>query len=124
MSKSVARMKKQERQTRSLLKRTSAEKSASEAKAAQQRVETNLAKQQERAATAEKDLLELKERIKPRRLTDKQSADFVAVLSRLPNTKLRFGHTWGGGDEALNLLQQLLGLFKEADWDVPKQTSE
>jgi hypothetical protein len=54
-----------------------ANKAAADAKTAQQRVETDLAKQQERAAKAEKDLVELKERIKHRRLTDKQSADFV-----------------------------------------------
>ena len=85
---------------------------------------TEMAKQQTRAATAERDLLELQERLKPRKLTDKQSTDFVAILSKLPNTKLKFGHTWAGGDEAFNLLQQLLGLFKAANWDVPKQTSE
>jgi hypothetical protein len=97
---------------------------AADAKAAQQRVETDLAKQQERAATAEKDLLELKERIKPRRLTDKQSADFVAVLSRLPNTVLKLGWTAGGGDEGFKLLQQLMPLFRQARWKVPEATNE
>src|ERR1700674_3340983 len=83
-----------------------------------------MAKQQTRGARAEKDLLKLKERIKPRRLTDKQSADFVAVLSKLPNGALKLGHTAGGGDEGFNLLQQLMPLFKQAHWKVPERTQE
>jgi hypothetical protein len=41
--------------------------------------QTGLAEQQERAATAERKLLELQERIKPRHLTDKEAAAFVSV---------------------------------------------
>jgi hypothetical protein len=85
---------------------------------------TEMAKQQARAATAEQSLLELQEHLKPRRLTDKQSAAFVAILGTLPNAGIKFGHTWAGGDEAFNLLQQLLGLFKKANWKVPAQSSE
>jgi len=100
------------------------QKSASDAKSAQQRVEIELAKQRELTANAETRLLELQERIKPRRLTDKQSADFVAVLSTLPDTALKLGHTAGGGDEGFNLLQQLMPLFRQAHWKVPATTSE
>lgn len=85
---------------------------------------TEMAKQQVRAATAERSLLELQERITPRRLTDKQSADFVAVLSKLPFTTLRLGWTSGGGDEGFRLLQQLMPLFKQAHWKVPETTNE
>ena len=100
------------------------QKAADDAKAAQQRVETDLAKQQELTANAERSLLELKERIKPRRLTDKQSADFVVVLSKLPNTALKLGWTAGGGDESFKLLQQLMPLFRQAHWKVPETTNE
>lgn len=84
---------------------------------------TEMAKQQARAATAERSLLELQERMKPRRLTDKQSADFVAILSKLPNTTLKLGWTIGGGDEGFKLLQQLMPLFKQAHWKVPETTN-
>jgi hypothetical protein len=98
------------------------QKAAADAMAAQQRVETDLAKQQERAATAEKELLELQERIKPRRLTDKQSTDFVNELKTLPNSAINLGYTAGGGDECFNFLKQLMPLFREAQWKTPEDT--
>jgi hypothetical protein len=79
-----------------------------------------LGKQQERAATAEKDLLELQERIKPRILTDKQSTEFVRVLKTFPNGVIDVGYTAGSGDEGFNLVQQLRALFKQAGWTVPE----
>jgi hypothetical protein len=85
---------------------------------------TEMAKQQARAATAERSLLELQERVKPRRLTDTQSADFVAILSKFPNTALNLGWTAGGADESFNLLQQLIPLFKQAHWKVPETTQQ
>lgn len=99
------------------------QKAADDAKAAQQRVETDLAKQQQLTANAERSLLELKERIKPRRLTDQQSTDFVKALKTLPNGAINLGHTAGGGDEGFNLLKQLMPLFKEAGWKTPESTS-
>ena len=56
------------------------QKAASDAKASQQRVETDLAKQQEKAARAEQTLLELKQRIKDRRLSSVQYAQLLALL--------------------------------------------
>jgi hypothetical protein len=85
---------------------------------------TEMAKQQTRAATAERSLLELQERIKPRRLTDKQSEDFVAILGKSPNTSIKLGWTSGGGDECFKFLQQLMPLFKQAHWKVPELTTE
>jgi hypothetical protein len=84
---------------------------------------TEMAKQQTRAATAERRLLELQERIKPRRLTDKESKDFVTILSKLSDTTLKLGYTAGGGDEGFNLLKQLMPLFKQAHWNTPDQTT-
>lgn len=84
----------------------------------------DMAKQQTRAAIAEKELLELKERIRPRRLTNKEAADFVAALQKVPNSRLKLGYTSGGGDEAFNFLKQLMPLFKEAKWQVPENTKD
>jgi hypothetical protein len=80
-----------------------------------------VAEQQIRAATAEKELLELRERIKPRSLTDQQSIDFVSALKTAPGTRINFGYTSGSGDEGLNFLKQLLPLFKEAKWEIPEK---
>jgi hypothetical protein len=80
-----------------------------------------VAEQQTRAATAEKELLELRERIKPRSLTDQQSEEFIGVLKTLPGGTVNFGYTSGGGDESLNFLKQLLPLFKVAGWGVPEK---
>ncbi len=55
---------------------------------------------------------------KPRRLTAKQSADFVKVLRTLPNGAINLGFTSGSADDGFNLAQQLLPLFKEAGWTV------
>ena len=60
------------------------QKAASDAKAAQQRVEIELAKQQERAANAEQSLLELQEKVKSRHLSADQAATIKAFLLRAP----------------------------------------
>jgi hypothetical protein len=59
----------------------------------------------------------------PRRFTAKQSADFVGALRTLPNGAINLGYTSGGGDEAFKLAQQLLPLFKEAEWTVRNEAS-
>lgn len=89
-----------------------------DAKSSQQKVEIELAKQQTKAAVAEKNLLELQERIKPRRLTDKQAKDFVDALKNLPGATVRVGWTIGGADEGFDFLKQLIPLFREAGWVV------
>jgi len=80
-----------------------------------------MSKQQARAATAERDLLDLKERIKPRRLTDQQCIAFVGALKTLPSGAINFGYTSASGDEGLTFLNQLLPLFKEAGWEIPEK---
>ena len=57
------------------------EKQAADAKAAQQRVETDLSKQRERTAIAERSLLELQEKVRPRRLSEEQKQTLVKLLS-------------------------------------------
>jgi hypothetical protein len=80
-------------------------------------LEQDAANAKARAATAERSLLELKERMKPRRLTDQQATDFVKALKAFPPGKLTFGHTVGAGDEGFKFLQQLISLFVEARWE-------
>jgi hypothetical protein len=80
-----------------------------------------VAEQQTRAATAEKELLELRDRIKPRSLTDQQSEELIGVLKTSPGGTVNFGYTSGGGDESLNFLKQLLPLFRLAGWGVPEK---
>ena len=82
-----------------------------------------MSKQQARAATAEKDLLDLKERIKPRKLTDQQCIDFVKTLKKFPNGVVDFGYTSAGGDETFNFTKQFLPLFNEAGWIVRNKAS-
>ncbi|HTU44426.1 MAG TPA: hypothetical protein VMF91_05160 [Bryobacteraceae bacterium] len=84
---------------------------------------SELGKQQERAANAERSLLELRERIKPRHLTDKEAAAFVAALRTHPGGTSDFGTTIGGGDEAANFAKQLLPLFRQAGWKAPEDIS-
>ena len=82
-----------------------------------------MSKQQARAAIAEKDLLDLKDRIKPRKLTDQQCIDFVKTLKTFPNGVVDFGYTSAGGDETFNFTKQFLPLFKEAGWTVRNEAS-
>ena len=99
------------------------QKAASDAKAAQQQIETELAKQQARAATAERSLLELQERIKPRNLTDEQADAFTEALEVFPRGIIDFGYTSAGGDETFNFARQFLPLFKRAGWTVRNEAS-
>lgn len=78
-----------------------------------------LAQQQTRAADAERQLIELQERIKPRRLSAEQRTAFVRALKEMPNGTVRIGHTSGSADEGILLAQQILPLFKEAGWVAP-----
>jgi hypothetical protein len=92
------------------------QKDAADARAAQQRVETELAQQQERAATAERALLELQERQRPRVLTAQQRSDFIAALKgSQPGEKIELGCAVGV-EEACDFAHQFLTLFRETPW--------
>jgi hypothetical protein len=64
------------------------QKAASDAKAAQQKVETELAKQQERAANAERALLKLQEHNKPRHLAAEQQQNVATKLKQFAGQKI------------------------------------
>jgi hypothetical protein len=94
------------------------QKDAADARAAQQRVETELAQQQERAAKAEKALLELQERQRPRTLTAQQRFDFTATLKgSQPGEKIQLGGAVGI-EEACNFAYEFLTLFKDNTSDI------
>jgi hypothetical protein len=88
-----------------------------DAKAAQQRVEIDLGKQQERAAKAEKDLLELKEKVKDRHLTTEQSKNLVAFLSPYTKGTITVG-CLGGTPEPCSFADELIAALKASNWTV------
>jgi hypothetical protein len=101
----------------------SAKRAAANAENRAAGVEVELSKQRERTAIAEKNLLELQEKIKPRRLTDGEAAAFVAALEKKPGGTIDFGYTLAGGDESFNFAKQFLPLFKQAGWTVRNDAS-
>ena len=92
---------------------------ASTAKTTQQRVEIELATQQERAANAEKGLLELKERLKPRLLTDAQRKIAADLLSKFQHGKVIVSVELRAGGEGMEYADRLRDLFAyEAKWEI------
>jgi hypothetical protein len=93
------------------------QKDASNAKAAQQKVQTELAAQQERAAKAEKELSELKEAVRPRRLTKEQQDALVKLLSSEPRGPVELVCVMGDG-EGYAFAMQIDSVLKAAGWTV------
>jgi len=94
------------------------QKAAADAQAAQQRVETDLAKQQERAAKAEMALAELQERTKWRTFTPEQRARILERLKALPTVRVKVRYL-SNNDEAKQFARQLSDLLSEAGWVFP-----
>lgn len=92
-----------------------AQKDAADAKAAQQRVEVEWAKQKERAAIAERALLELQERIKPRRISMEQRTRLVEMLKQGPKGPVDIACVLGDG-EGLALAGQIDEVLKTSGW--------
>jgi len=90
---------------------------ATNAKVAQQRVEIDLAKQQERAAKAEKDLAQLRQTIQPRHLVSDQESTIIGALSGEPNGPVAILTVLGDG-EALDFANEIDRVFKAAGWTV------
>jgi hypothetical protein len=91
------------------------QKAASDAKAAQQQVEIDLAKQQEKTATAERQLADLKETIRPRRLTEEQQTALIGLLSGTPKGKVSITCVMGDG-EGKAFATQVDAVLKSAGW--------
>lgn len=97
-------------------------KAALDAKAAQQTVETHLGEQQERAAKAERELLELQQRIKPRHLTDEQARSLIELFQANPAGEIAI--TCINGDkESCDFAAQLAATLKAGGWKVMGPTS-
>lgn len=88
---------------------------ASDAKAAQQRVEIDLAKQQERAANAEKSLLDLKERVAWRTISSDDISRIGSVLSIHRNIRIAVG-TVADNEEAVSFSEDIANILKAAHW--------
>jgi nitrogen fixation protein FixH len=91
------------------------QKAAADAKASQQRVEIDLAKQRERAANAEKDLATLKEELKPRHLTIQQRTTLAELLKGEPRANI---DVWCivGDAEGNAFATEIAGALYEAGW--------
>lgn len=105
------------------------EKAASDAKSTQQRVEiqlsetvTELEKQRERTAVAERALMELQERLKPRQLRGDDRVKFVSFLQGKPKGKWRV--EWPSNDvEAEAFASEIIESLMAAGWPEPRQTA-
>lgn len=89
-----------------------------EAKATQQRVEFDLAKQQERAANAEKDLLKLQAQMNPRTLTTEQITQLLSNLRASPKGVVRVACVSGVSPEPCTFAKALARIFIEGGWTV------
>lgn len=92
----------------------SLQKAAADAKAAQQKVEIELAKQQERAATAEKDLANLRRATEPRHFSPEQEATLIELLSGEPKGPVIIESL--SGDEPMAFAQQIDRILTAARW--------
>lgn len=91
------------------------QKDAADAKAAQQKVETDLAKQQEKTANAERALLELQRRIEPRRISTEQRKRLVEMLSIGPKGAVTIACVLGDA-EGCSFAQQIADVVNASGW--------
>jgi hypothetical protein len=94
-----------------------AQKDAADARVAQQRVEVELARQQERAARAERSLLELQEKLKPRVLSSAQRDQLVKLLAQAPKDPVEVFQV-AGDREAFEFALQIVDALRAAGWDT------
>lgn len=99
------------------------QKAAADAKASQQKVEIDLAKQQERAATAEKDLANIKMEMRPRRLTTEQKNNMVAMLRGEPKGEVEVSCVMGDR-EGNDFATDIGGVLYDAGWNKNKGASQ
>ena len=76
-----------------------------------------VAKLQTKAANAQRELLELQERFKPRHLTAEQRTHLVALLTKQPKGTIGISSV-GSNEEAFVLAQELYSALQEAGWKV------
>jgi hypothetical protein len=93
------------------------QKSAADAKAAQQRVETDLEKQREKTANAEKALLELQARLADRVLTKAQQDSLTNQLKQWAGIDVDV-IVWGDSAEIEIISQQIMQALMAAGWHL------
>jgi hypothetical protein len=93
------------------------QKAAADAKASQQRVELDLAKQQEKTATAEHALLALQRRMEPRRISPEQRARLIEILSHSPKGKVVIDCVLGDA-EGQTFANDIEGVLKASGWEA------
>lgn len=86
-------------------------------------LEIGVANARKAQAEAERALLELQERIRPRNLSEKQATDFVEALRELPGGTVDLGFSGSGGDESFNFAKTFVPLFKQAGWRIRNEAS-
>jgi hypothetical protein len=89
---------------------------ASDAAARVAGLEQDAANAKARAATAERSLLELQQRLTHRRISKADQDKMVALLSPFPGSVVRF--TKLGDSEAKQFADDLLAVFQAAKWSV------
>ena len=97
------------------------EKVAADAKATQQRVEIELAKQREQTAIAQRALLELQERVKPRSISRKQRVRLIETLKHTPKGPVQVAYVHGvssveGGREAVSFAKEIRDVLTACGW--------
>jgi hypothetical protein len=92
------------------------QKDALNAKAAQQKVETDLAKQQEETANAERSLVQLQRRIEPRRISAEQRPRVMGILTRGPKGKVSIDCLLGDG-EGQTFANDVYEVLKASGWE-------
>jgi hypothetical protein len=120
-SEEVARLTKEAEALRVDAEKARANIATAQADAAQanertQRLAIEAAEAQRRQAEAERALLELQERIKPRRLTPEQRERLAALLRTFPNKGVVDVICQPNDAEAFAFAQELLSVFAENGW--------
>jgi hypothetical protein len=92
------------------------ERDASDAKAAQQKVELDLAKQRERTAMAERSLLQFRKDLAPRRLTGEQKAILSKLLEKNPSKVAIVSALLDS--ESSDFADDFDSVFKGAHWET------
>lgn len=81
------------------------------------KLDLKLEEQKERAARAEKELLDLQEKVKPRSVSSAVANKLIAALSKLPNKNINLSSSLGDG-EAASYANQIKAIFERAGWKV------
>ena len=95
------------------------QKSASDALAAQQKVQVSLARQEEKTAVAQHDLLKLQEQMKHRTISNEQRRRFLKLTAGVKNKGPVNITALGGDPEAVEFAKEIRDLLFSAGWPKP-----